>query len=58
MILKCDCHNTSADYRYGAGWRPHVALVRHRPKLQEYLCAMCYWVRTESEGRRSGGKKK
>ena len=56
MLLQCECFNTTADALHGAGWRPHVKLVKHDTKPQEYMCAYCYWVRTRERGLRDGRK--
>jgi len=55
MILKCDCDNSTADALYGVGRRPHVQLNGGGP-MQEYMCEMCYYVRTKSQGLRTGEK--
>ena len=60
MILLCDCYNSTADALYGKGKRPHSKLttIPSQPRQQEYLCDLCYWVRTLAEGRRTGEKVK
>ena len=52
MILRCSCYNSAADAKYGQGIRPHTRL-----NTDEYMCELCYFVRTEAQGRRTGEKK-
>ena len=56
MILRCNCVNSTADAVYGRGKRPHVKLEKTPGHFQEYLCEFCSYVRTESQGRRTGEK--
>jgi len=57
MLLRCDCHNTSADALYGKGWREHAKLNPRRPHDKEvWMCGCCYWVRTKEQGLTTGKK--
>jgi len=56
MMLKCECFNTTADTQYGKGKRPHLKMPQKEgPTL--WMCSLCYYMRTKSEGLRSGEKK-
>lgn len=56
MMLKCRCENSWADSKFGKGKRPHHKMMQEDGSVL-WMCSLCYWFRTKSEGMRDGEKK-